>query len=162
MRLRVYDKHLFLIMANRVLIGDRSTGGMGLYVSRSGEDVLSASNDDLLFWTPSNESGSSFISAGHLQSVPVSGGSGGVAPTVSSSTTISSGSTASVAYQNNASSTVMLWGARPSVNATQNLGSNMYKYSSLGSTSATLNNNGTQSQTIKTVTFNLINSAALF
>ena len=85
-----------------------------------------------------------------------------MAPTVSSSTTISSGSTASVTYQNYASSTVMLWGARPSVNATQNLGSNMYKYSSLGSTSATLNNNGTQSQTIKTVTFNLINSAALF
>jgi len=31
-------------MANRVLIGDRSTGGYGLYVSKNGEDVLTTTN----------------------------------------------------------------------------------------------------------------------
>ena len=31
-------------MANRVLIGNRSTGGYGLYVSKSGENVLSTTN----------------------------------------------------------------------------------------------------------------------
>ena len=31
-------------MANRVLIGNRSTGGYGLYVSKNGEDVLTTTN----------------------------------------------------------------------------------------------------------------------
>ena len=31
-------------MANRVLIGDRSTGGYGLYISKNGEDVLTTTN----------------------------------------------------------------------------------------------------------------------
>ena len=31
-------------MANRVLLGNRATGGQGLYVSRSGEDVLTTTN----------------------------------------------------------------------------------------------------------------------
>ena len=34
-------------MANRVLIGNRATGGYGLYVSRAGDNVLS--DDGLLF-----------------------------------------------------------------------------------------------------------------
>ena len=35
-------------MANRVLMGNRSTGGYGLYVGKSGEDVLTTTNS-LLF-----------------------------------------------------------------------------------------------------------------
>ena len=31
-------------MANRVLLGNRSTGGYGLYVSKNGEDVLTTTN----------------------------------------------------------------------------------------------------------------------
>ena len=31
-------------MANRVLIGDRSTGGLGLYVSQAGDDVLTTTS----------------------------------------------------------------------------------------------------------------------
>ena len=31
-------------MANRVLIGDRSTGGYGCYISKNGEDVLTTTN----------------------------------------------------------------------------------------------------------------------
>ena len=35
-------------MANRILAGNRSTGGHGLYVSRTGEDVTSTTNPWLL------------------------------------------------------------------------------------------------------------------
>ena len=31
-------------MANRVLIGNRATGGQGIYVSQNGEDVLTTTN----------------------------------------------------------------------------------------------------------------------
>ena len=31
-------------MANRILIGNRATGGHGIYVSQSGENVLTTSN----------------------------------------------------------------------------------------------------------------------
>lgn len=158
----IYDEHLFLVMANRVLAGNRSTGGYGLYVSRPGEDVLSAGSDDMLFWTPKDETGSNFVSAGEAQTVPVSGGAGGVAPTVSSSTVVASGNTASLTYQNYASDKVMVWGARSAFGASASLNQNAFKYTNPGATSVTLNNNGTQSQTIKTVTFNLINSSALF
>lgn len=36
-------------MANRVLLGNRSTGGYGLYVSRAGKNVLICDPDDLIF-----------------------------------------------------------------------------------------------------------------
>ncbi len=36
-------------MANRVLMGNRSTGGYGLYVSKSGSNVLNCARKDLLF-----------------------------------------------------------------------------------------------------------------
>jgi len=36
-------------MANRVLLGDRSVGGYGLYVSKSGNNVIDTDNANLLF-----------------------------------------------------------------------------------------------------------------
>ena len=36
-------------MANRVLVGNRATGGYGLYVSKAGSDVLTCAPKDLLF-----------------------------------------------------------------------------------------------------------------
>ena len=36
-------------MANRVLIGNRSTGGYGLYVSKAASNVLTCARKDLLF-----------------------------------------------------------------------------------------------------------------
>ena len=57
-------------MANRVLIGKRSAGGYGLYVSRLTSNVLDCANDKLLFNTNSGETGSNFVSAGHFQLVP--------------------------------------------------------------------------------------------
>ena len=36
-------------MANRVLIGNRATGGYGLYVSKADSDVLTCDQDELLF-----------------------------------------------------------------------------------------------------------------
>ena len=36
-------------MANRVLLGNRSAGGYGLYVSKSGNNVIDTANENLLF-----------------------------------------------------------------------------------------------------------------
>ena len=82
-------------MANRILAGNRATGGHGLYISRpGGNNVLDCASDKLMFNTNSGETGTNFFSAGHFQVVPTAGGTGGTAPTVSSSTTIAAGATA--------------------------------------------------------------------
>lgn len=147
-------------MANRVLAGNRASGGYGLYVSRPGNNVLDCANDKLMFNTNSGETGTSFFSAGHFQVVPTAGGTGGTAPTVSSSTTISAGATASPTYQNFANTKVMLWGISPVISNFANAGA--YTYSSLTATSATLTNNAGASRTVTNLTFNLLNSSALF
>ena len=85
-------------MANRVLIGNRSTGGYGLYVSEPGANVLTCGHDDLTFWTDSGETGSNFVSKGIHQTVPWSGGTGSTAPVVTNSVSVSAGSTANVTY----------------------------------------------------------------
>ena len=85
-------------MANRILIGNRATGGYGLYVSRSGEDVLTCNKNDLYFWTEHEESGTAHVGYGQAHIIPVSGGSSS-APVESASINISSSSTASVSFQ---------------------------------------------------------------
>jgi len=85
-------------VAQRILIGNRSTGGYGLYVSKSGADVTSCGKNDLYFWTENEESGGNFVGLGISQTVPISGGSSGV-PVESASINISSSSTASVSFQ---------------------------------------------------------------
>lgn len=144
-------------MANRVLIGNRATGGYGLYVSRLTSNVLDCANDKLMFNTNSGETGSNFFSAGHFQIVPNAGGTGGTAPTVVSSTTVSANSTGTASYQNYASTKVLMWGISAPVSA-----AGSYKYSSIGSTSATLTNTNGVSRTITNVSFNFLSTAALF
>ena len=144
-------------MANRVLIGNRATGGYGLYVSRLTSNVLDCANDKLMFNTNSGETGNNFFSAGHFQLVPVSGGTGSSAPVASSTTTVSANSTASASYQNYASTTVLMWGVSAPVSTT-----GTYAYSSIGSTSATLTNTNANSRSITSVAFNLLSGAALF
>ena len=144
-------------MANRVLLGNRSTGGYGLYVSRLTSNVLDCANDKLMFNTNSGETGSNFFSAGHFQLVPVSGGTGSSAPVTTSTTTVSANSTATASYQNYASSTVLMWGVSAPISTPGS-----YAYSSIGSTSATLTNTNASSRSITSVAFNLLNSAALF
>ena len=144
-------------MANRVLLGNRSTGGYGLYVSRLTSNVLDCANDKLMFNTNSGETGSNFFSAGHFQLVPVSGGTGSSAPVTTSTTTVSANSTATASYQNYASSTVLMWGVSAPISTP-----GTYAYSSIGSTSATLTNTNASSRSIISVAFNLLNSEALF
>ena len=144
-------------MANRVLLGNRTAGGYGVYVSRLTSNVLDCANDKLLFNTNSGETGSNFVSAGHFQLVPVSGGTGSSAPVASSTTTVSANSTATASYQNYASSTVLMWGVSDPISTP-----GTYAYSSIGSTSATLTNTNANSRSITSVAFNLLNSAALF
>ena len=148
-------------MANRVLLGNRTTGGYGLYVSRLTSNVLDCANDKLMFNTNSGQTGSNFVSAGHFQVVPVSGGTGSSAPVASSTTTVSANSTATASYQNFASTTVMLTGLGAAHTAGDNT-STSYAYSSIGSTSATLTNTNPSSRAITSVAFNLLNGAALF
>ena len=85
-------------MANRILIGNRATGGYGLYVSRAGEDVATCNKSDLYFWTESEESGGNFVGHGMFQSIPISGGATS-APVESTTINISSSSTASLTFQ---------------------------------------------------------------
>ena len=151
-------------MANRVLIGNRATGGYGLYVSRLTSNVLTCASDKLLFSTDHGETGSNFVTRGHFQAVPASGGTGTNAPVTSQTTTIAASGTATASYQNIASTQIMLWGSSPSLTGAGE-GSSVsqtYTYSSLGSTSATLTNNGNASRTIRSVTFNLLSTSALF
>ena len=151
-------------MANRVLIGNRATGGYGLYVSRLTSNVLTCASDKLLFSTDHGETGSNFVTKGHFQAVPVSGGVGSNAPVTSSTSTIAASGTATASYQNIASTLIMLWGSSPSLTGAGE-GSSVsqtYTYSSLGSTSATLTNNGNASRTIRNIAFNLLSTSALF
>ena len=142
-------------MANRVLLGNRSAVGYGLYVSRLTSNVLDCANDKLMFNTNSGETGSNFVSAGHFQLVPVSGGTGSSAPVTTSTTTVPANSTATPTYQNYASSTVLMWGVSAPISTPGS-----YAYSSIGSTSATLTNTNASSRSITSVAFNLLNSAA--
>ena len=144
-------------MANRVLIGNRATGGYGIYVSRLTSDVLTCANDKLMFNTNSGETGSNFFSAGHFQVVPNAGGTSGTAPTVTSNTTVSANSTGSASYQNYASTKVLMWGISGAISTT-----GTYAYSSIGSTSATLTNTNANSRTVTNVAFNLLSGVALF
>tara|TARA_R100001510_G_C7590440_1_gene160342 strand:- start:264 stop:710 length:447 start_codon:yes stop_codon:yes gene_type:complete len=148
-------------MANRVLAGNRSTGGFGIYVSRPGHNVLTAASDKLMLNTNSGETGSNFFSAGHFQVVPVSGGVGSTAPVTFSSSTVSAGATATPTYQSIASTRIMVWGISDSL-ASGNTNAGSYTYSSLGASSVTLTNNAGQSRVIKNVTFNLLSTSALF
>ena len=100
MCLWVHDEYLLLIMANRVLMGNRATGGYGLYVSQTGENVLTCNKSKLLFYTDSGETGSNFVSKGTNQAVPYSGGAGSTAPTIINNVSISSGANANVSFQN--------------------------------------------------------------
>lgn len=150
-------------MANRVLAGNRASGGYGLYVSRPGNNVLNCANDKLMFNTNSGESGTSFFSAGHFQVVPSAGGTGGTAPTIFSSTVVAAGSTASPSYQNFASNKLMLWGA-PITGFTASSGATaaFFTYSSIGTTSVTLSNTSAASITVTNLSFNLLDTSALF
>jgi len=149
-------------MANRVLVGNRSAGGYGLYVSRPSNNVLTCASDKLSFSTNHDETGGNFISNGQFQSVPVSGGVG-ADPVVSSENLVASSGTATISYQNYASTTVLVWGSKASPQAAaKQLGDNFYGYGTPTSTSVTLTNSGTQSSTVRSVAFNMLSSVSLF
>lgn len=123
-------------MANRVLIGNRATGGYGLYVSEPGANVLTAGHDDLTFWTDSGETGSNFVSKGIHQTVPWSGGTGSTAPVVSNSVSISAGATASLTYTNLGADPFLLGGFALGSNASNN-NVEFVNFSSISATGAT-------------------------
>ena len=53
-------------MANRVLLGNRSTGGQGIYVSKPGADVLTCAKKDLLLDSTTVRSGLVYAGASGL------------------------------------------------------------------------------------------------
>jgi len=85
-------------MANRILIGNRSTGGYGLYVSKPGADVLDCGVDDLIFSTLDSTS-TPFSAVGFHQTVPFSGGTGTTAPDVINDLPLGAGATANINFE---------------------------------------------------------------
>lgn len=161
MCLWVHDEYLLLIMANRVLMGNRSTGGYGLYVSQTGEDVLTCNKSKLLFYTESGETGSAFVAKGMHQAVPYSGGVGTTAPTITNSVTISSGATASVSYQNLGDDNFLYTKKGYTADASSSSFQLGLKFSSIGETGATLTSLGTGS-TFGVVVFKKLSAAGLY
>ena len=102
MRLWLYDKYLFIIMANRVSLGKYTnqpvTGGsiltpaskFGLYISKPGVNVDSATADELIFNTDTGISTNRIIGMFQLANATTTQG------TDTTSTTVTSGSTATV------------------------------------------------------------------
>ena len=123
-------------MANRILMGNRATGGYGLYVSEPGADVLTCGHDDLTFWTDSGETGSNFVSKGLHQTVPWSGGTGSTAPVVTNSVSISAGATASLTYTNLGANPFLLGGFALGSNSSNN-NVKLVSFSSISATGAT-------------------------
>jgi len=107
MRLWLYDKHLFLIMANRVSLGEYTnqpiTGGstlnpaskFGLYISKPGVNVDSATVDELVFNTDTGISTSRILGMFQLANATTTQG------TDTTGTTVTSGSTATVSVPTN-------------------------------------------------------------
>jgi len=85
-------------MADRILIGNRATGGYGLYVSKPGEPVLTCGVDDLIFSTLDSTS-TPFSAVGTHQTVPFSGGTGTTAPDVINDFTLSGSGTSTISFQ---------------------------------------------------------------
>jgi len=56
-------------MGNRVLLGNRSTGGYGFYVSKSGQNVLTCADKELLFDSRTSRTGQIYAGANNLSFV---------------------------------------------------------------------------------------------
>lgn len=148
-------------MANRVLMGNRSTGGYGLYVSEIVQNVLTCDKSKLLFYTDSGETGSAFVAKGMHQAVPYSGGVGTTAPTITNSVSISSGATASVSYQNLGDDNFLYTKKGYTADASSSSFQLGLKFSSIGETGATLTSLGTGS-TFGVVVFKKLSAAGLY
>ena len=85
-------------MANRILLGNRSTGGYGLYVSKPGANVLTCGVDDLIFSTLDSTS-TPFSASGTHQTIPFSGGTGTTAPDVVNDFTLSGSGTSTISFE---------------------------------------------------------------
>lgn len=148
-------------MANRVLLGNRATGGYGLYVSESGENVLTCNKSKLLFYTDSGETGSSFVTKGTHQAVPFSGGTGSTAPVTKNTVNLSSASSASLSYQNLGSSNFLYTAKNSQDNASSSDFERGANFSSVGATSATINRLG-NGDTYDVVVFKKLSTNALY
>tara|TARA_R100001443_G_scaffold5400_1_gene14194 strand:+ start:14354 stop:14800 length:447 start_codon:yes stop_codon:yes gene_type:complete len=148
-------------MANRVLLGNRSTGGYGLYVSESGQNVLNCSKDKLLFYTDSGETGTSFVTKGMHQAVPFSGGTGSTAPVTKNTVNLSSATSASLTYQNLGNQNFLYTAKNYQQNANSSSFEQGANFSSVGATGATINRLGT-GQSYDVVVFKKLSGNALY
>lgn len=148
-------------MANRVLLGNRATGGYGMYVSEAGQNVLTCNKSKLLFYTDSGETGSSFVAKGTHQAVPFSGGTGSTAPVTKNTVNLSSASSASLSYQNLGSSNFLYTAKNSQSNASNSDFERGANFSSVGATSATINRLG-NGDTYDVVVFKKLSTNALY
>ena len=125
-------------MANRILVGNRATGGYGLYVSKSGADVLVCNKEDLSFWTDHGESGSGVVAIGFFQVVPTDVSSGGV-PVESATINLSSATSAALTYENLGEDVMIMGGFTVPSTATSGSSASGINFTSTSSTGATGN-----------------------
>ena len=86
-------------MANRVLAGNRTTGGYGLYVSKPTANVLTCGVGDLLFASGNLDTTSgTFAAKGIHQTVPFAGGVGSTAPVASNEITLGGSGSETVSF----------------------------------------------------------------
>lgn len=149
-------------MANRILLGNRTTGGYGLYISEPGNNVIDCAKDKLSFWTDSGETGTTFVSKGIHQTIPFSGGTGTTAPTTVTTVTLTDGATASQSHTNIGADTFVLSSrADTATQASSTTFSQGSFSSSLAATGFTLNSEGTGA-TFTVAVFKKLSSAGLY
>lgn len=127
-------------MAKRVLVGDRTTGGYGLYVSKPGSDVTNCSLGDLTFWTDSSETGSNFVAKGTHQICPVEFNQQTSAPVEQVAINLSQNASAAVSFEGivNDSGDIMCRGGAAHVTASSGSGSQRgIKFTNISSSGAT-------------------------
>lgn len=132
-----------------------------MYVSESGENVLTCNKSKLLFYTDSGETGTSFVTKGMHQAVPFSGGTGGTAPVTKNTVNLSSANTASLSYQNLGSSNFLYTAQNYQQNANSSSFEKGANFTSVGATGATINRLGT-GQSYDVVVFKKLSGNALY
>ena len=148
-------------MANRILLGNRGTGGYGLYVSEPGNNVIDCAKGQLSFWTDSGETGTTFVSKGIHQTIPWSGGTGTSAPVTLNNVTLSNGAASTQSHASLGADTFVYGGVQNITDATGTDFESGVAFSSLGATSSVLTNNGVGA-TFTVAVFKKLSSSALY
>ena len=149
-------------MSSRILLGNRSTGGYGLYVSEPGNNVVDCAKGKLSFFTDSGETGSNFVTKGIHQTIPWSGGTGTSAPVAINNVSLSTNqSNLSLSHVNLGADTFVYGGLQNTTNPTTSDFQSGISFSNLQGASAVISANGVGA-TFQVAVFKKLSSSALY